>query len=105
MWATPAFFTAASMVFASASVLASGFSQKTALPARAAAMAISAWLSPGVLTSTRSMSSRATTARQSVAVSSQPRRAAAFRTPAVLRPQSTFIRGVSRGAKKGVTCR
>ncbi len=69
---------------ASLTVLASGFSQRTALPARAAAMAIWAWLSPGVLTSTRSMSFRRTTSRQSVAASSHPRRPAASLTPSAL---------------------
>ena len=44
---------------ASTSVFASGFSQKTCLPAFAAAIAIGAWVSPGVQTSTRSMSSAA----------------------------------------------
>ena len=60
-------------------------------------MAISAWLSPGVLTSTRSMSSRATTARQSVAVSSQPRRRAALRTAGRVAPaQDLHPRGEAR---------
>ncbi len=52
MCATPARSTAASMRSASLTVLARGFSQITAFPARAAAMAISAWLSPGVQMST-----------------------------------------------------
>ena len=72
MWMTPAFFTAASIFSASVTVLASGFSQNTTLPAFAAAIAISAWLSPGVLMSTMSMSLRLTTSCQSVEVSSQP---------------------------------
>ena len=55
-----------------ARVFASGFSQNTTLPAFAAAIAISAWLSPGVLMSTMSMSARVTTSCQSVAASSQP---------------------------------
>ena len=72
MWATPARFTASSMARASAGSLARGFSQSTALPASAAAMAISAWESPGVHTSTTSTSSRATVSRQSVDVASKP---------------------------------
>ena len=58
MWMTPAFFTAASICSASLTVFASGFSQNTTLPALAAAIAISAWLSPGVAMSTMSMSLR-----------------------------------------------
>ena len=48
----------------------SGFSLLTILPAAAAAMAISAWVSFGLAMSIRSMSSRATSARQSVSVDS-----------------------------------
>ena len=62
-------------------VLASGFSHSTCLPASRAAMAISAWVSPGVHTSTRSMSSRATRACHDVSVDSQPSRSAAAATP------------------------
>ena len=85
-------------------MFASGFSQNTTLPAFAAAIAISAWLSPGVLMSTMSMSARVTTSCQSVAASSHPSSAAA-RTFFALRPQMTFIRGVSVGLKKRATCR
>src|SRR5258706_596910 len=102
MWVTPALVTAASMRSASATVFPSGFSQKTALPARAAAMAISACESPGVLTSTRSMSLRLTTSSQSVAASSQPYSRAAARTLAGVRPQSTFKRLAGRRQKKTV---
>ena len=100
MWTTPAFSTAASIFSASRRVLASGFSQSTALPARAAAIAISAWLSPGVLTSTRWMSFRATTSRQSVAVSSQPSWPAAALTAGRFRPHSTLRRGRRRGENR-----
>ena len=94
MWMTPALVTAASIFCASFNVLASGFSQKTILPAFAASIAISAWLSPGVAMSTMSMSLRRTTSRQSVALSSQPELVGRrFRTLASVRPQSTFIRG------------
>ena len=75
------------------------------MPAFAAAMAISAWVSPGVDTSTMSMSSRATTSRQSVAYSSQPRVREALRTAERLRPQITFMRGVSFGSKNRPTWR
>ncbi|HEY8470030.1 MAG TPA: hypothetical protein VIL18_10330 [Longimicrobiales bacterium] len=85
--------------------LASGFSHSTCLPARAAAIAISACESPGVQMSTRSMSGRATTSRQSVAASSQPYVRAAASTFSRVRPAMTLSRGASRGAKNGVTCR
>ena len=65
---------AAAIASASATVLASGFSHSTCLPASSAAIAISAWVSPGVQMSTRSMSSRSTSARQSVSVDAQPSR-------------------------------
>ena len=73
MWMTPASLDGGEHALrALGTVLASGFSQSTALPARAAAIAISACESPGVQTSTMSMSSPLTTSRQSVAASSQP---------------------------------
>src|SRR5512134_1517013 len=68
-------------------------------------MAISACESPGVLTSTTLMSGRSTTARQSVAASSQPSSRAARSTFARVRPHSTFSRGRSRGLKNGDTWR
>jgi hypothetical protein len=55
--------------------------------------------------STMSMSARVTTSCQSVAASSHPSRSAAARTFFALRPQMTFIRGVSVGVKKRATCR
>ena len=58
--------TASVIVFASAPVRPSGFSQSTILPALAAAMAISAWVSLGLAISIRSISFRATRTRQSV---------------------------------------
>ena len=82
---------------ASASVFASGFSQRIALPASAAATAISACESPGVQMSTTSMSLRASTACQLVAASSKPRRDAASFTLLSVRPTTTFITG-SNGA-------
>ncbi len=105
MFGTPAFLTAFHIAFASRTSLASGFSHRIALPAWAAAIAISAWLSPGVAMSTMSMSGRATTSRQSVAHSSQPSWAAARFTFARSRPQTTLSRGVSFGGRKRLTCR
>ena len=70
MLATPAPSTADTIACASAAVRPSGFSQVTIFPARAAAMAISAWVSFGLAMSTRSMSLRSTTARQSVSADS-----------------------------------
>ena len=104
MWMTPAFSTAASIRSASFTLFASGFSHNTVLPAWAAAMAISVWLSPGVETSTTSMSGRVTTSRQSADVSSQPySRALAARS--FSRPQITLRRGVRRGEQNAPTCR
>ena len=77
------------MASASASVLASGFSTRTCLPAARAARAISACRKPGAQISTTWMSSRAMTARQSVADSAQPYRCAASATPSGSRPTRT----------------
>ena len=57
-------------VLGGAMFIASGFSQNTCLPALAAAMAISAWLSLGVQMSIASMSLRSTNRRQSVSTDS-----------------------------------
>ncbi len=83
---------AAAISRASATVLASGFSQSTCLPAASAASAISAWLSPGVQMSTTSISSDSTRPRQSVVYPSQPSRSAASATLPVSRPQTNDIR-------------
>ena len=85
---------------ASSTELASGFSQSTCLPASSAAIAISAWVSPGVQMSTRSTSSRSITARHDVSVPSQPSRAAAASTFTGSRPASTASRGVIGRSKK-----
>jgi len=100
IWTTPASCTAFSIVSASGTVLASGFSQKTTFFAAAAARAISAWLSPGVQMSTTSMSLRSTTCCHEVACSSHPSWEAAFSTPAALRPTTTFITGSLGVSKK-----
>ena len=88
------------MARASATVLASGFSQSTCLPASRAAMAISAWVSPGVQTSTRSTSSRAMSARQSVSTLRQSKRRATSEAASTFRPPIATRSGVSAGSKK-----
>ena len=79
---------ASAMASASATVLASGFSTSTCLPASSAAIAISAWLEPGVQMSMRSTSSRSSSARQSVSIPAQPSWSAACCVRSALRPQS-----------------
>nr|BFE75760.1 hypothetical protein GCM10020092_090610 [Actinoplanes digitatis] len=90
---------------ASATELASGFSQSTCLPAASAASAISRWVSPGVQMSTRSMSSRSITSRQSVECPSQPNLAAAAATFSSSRPQTTDIRADSGRSNARLTVR
>jgi hypothetical protein len=87
MFTTPAFFTAASISPASRTLRASGFSQRMALPARAAAMAISAWVSLAVLMSMISIVGSETTSCQCVTARSHPNCEAAASTPDRLRPQ------------------
>ena len=96
---------AAAMARASSTVLASGFSQRTCLPASRAAIEISAWLDPGVQTSTRSTSSRSTSRFQSVSVAAQPSRPAAAATCSWSRPQMAARRGVEGSSKKRPTLR
>ena len=92
--------TAASTIdSASATVLASGFSHRTCLPASSAAIAISAWLSPGVHTSTSWMSSRVTSCFQSVSTDAQPIFAAAAVTAAWSRPHSAVMAGAHGRSK------
>ena len=63
-------------------------------------MAISAWLSPGVQTSTRSTSSRATSVRQSVSTDRQPSRsAAACGGLRVAAAQGGHVDGVAAGRR------
>ncbi len=87
------------MASASATELASGFSHSTCLPASNAAIAIWAWVSPGVQMSTRSTSSRVITSRQSVALEAQPSLAAAAAARSASRPTTTAISG-DRGRSK-----
>ena len=70
MFGTPAASTAATIASASAALRPSGFSHITILPAFAAAMAISGWVSLGLAMSMRSMSLRSTSVRQSVSIDS-----------------------------------
>ena len=65
------------------------------MPAAAAACAISACVPGGVQTSTTSMSSRVTSARQSVVCSGMPYAAAAAATAGPLRPDITLTTGVT----------
>ena len=90
---------AATIAFASSTVLASGFSHSTCLPASSAAIAISACVSPGVQTSTSWTSSRPRSAFQSVSVCRQPMRWAAAAVVSALRPQSTAMSGCSGRSK------
>jgi hypothetical protein len=96
---------AAVMARASSALLASGFSQRTCLPASRAAIEISAWLDPGVQTSTRSTSSRSTSRFQSVSQAAQPSRPAAAATCSRSRPQMAARRGVKGSSKKRPTLR
>jgi hypothetical protein len=70
LFATAARSTASTIPSASAAVRASGFSHMTIFPARAAAIAISAWVSFGLAMSIRSMSFRSTSLRQSFSTDS-----------------------------------
>jgi len=70
MLGTLAFSTAATMVLASARLMASGFSQQIILPASAAATTTSWCMMLGTQTSTRSTSERVTALRQSVSIDS-----------------------------------
>jgi hypothetical protein len=97
--AAAAFAAAPAIASASATVLASGFSHSTCLPASSAATAISACDEPGVTMSTRSTSSRSTTARQSVAGSAQPNRSADAAVVPASRPATTAI-SIGRGRSK-----
>jgi hypothetical protein len=90
---------AATIARACATLLASGFSHSTCLPAASAAIAIAAWLDPGVHTSTSWTSSRATSFSQSVSVDRQPSFAAAAATRSGSRPQ-TAARSTSSGSSK-----
>src|SRR5437870_13724605 len=76
MLATLADSTASVMVLASVALRPRGFSHITILPAWAAAIAISAWVSLGLAMSIRSISGDSTRLRQSVTDDSNPHWAA-----------------------------
>ena len=83
MFGTLAFSTASTIFSPSAASMASGFSHRMALPAAAAAWAISACRLFGTQMSTASMSGRATSLFQSVSVWAYPHWSAnAFTLPA-----------------------
>jgi hypothetical protein len=90
---------AATIARASSTVLASGFSHSTCLPASRAAIAISACVSPGVQMSTSATSARSITRRQSVSVLRQPMRSAAAAVAVALRPHSAARSGRSGRSK------
>jgi hypothetical protein len=90
---------AATIALASSTLLASGFSHSTCLPASSAATAISACVSPGVQMSTSCTSSRVSRFFQSVSTERQPSFAAAARAAVSSRPQSTAISGSSGRSK------
>src|SRR5579862_8998140 len=93
------------MRVASSRFRASGFSQRTILPAEAAAMAISACKLFGVAMSTTSTSLRSKTARQSVAVSSQFHRRAISSSRVLSLPHTIFIFKSYGVSKNRLTCR
>ena len=96
---------ASTIARASGTVLASGFSQSTCLPAASAAMVMSAWLEPGVQMSTSCTSSRLITSSQSVSTESQPSLAAAAAAAARFRPHRTDMRTSSGRSKTRPTLR
>ena len=105
MFATRARFTASTIRRASATFRASGFSQSIALPAPAAAIAISTCESLGVQMSTMSIAGSAMIAFQSVTALSQPSLFAAPTVPARSRPQIAAIRISAGKSKKRGACR
>ena len=90
---------AATMARASSTVLASGFSHSTCLPASSAAIAISACVSPGEQTSTSPTSSRVSSARQSVSTDRHPSFSAAAAALSLSRPHRTARSGCSGRSK------
>lgn len=77
----------------------SDFSHSTCLPASRAAIAMSACVSPGVQTSTRSTSSRVSSAFQSVSTDRHPSLSAAAPAFAASRPHSTARSGATGRSK------
>src|SRR3982750_3417031 len=105
MLATPAFSTASTIAFDSAAVRPSGFSHMTILPAFAAAIAISAWVSFGLAISIRSTEGSSTRRRQSFTDDSNPHLAANPWARSGFRAQTVFSTGVKGRSKKLGTLR
>src|SRR5436190_4764230 len=105
MFGTLARFTASTIRRASATFRANGFSQRIALPPRAAAMAISECESLGVQMSTISISGSAMIVLQSWIDFSQPRVFAVRRVAARSRPQIAAMRISAGKSKKCGACR
>src|SRR5271169_5136029 len=103
MLRTPAASTAFTMVSDSAALRPSGFSHITILPARAAVMAISAWVSLGLAISMRSMLGDSTTLRQSDSTDSYPHLAAKSWARSALRAHTVLSTGWKGTSKKWLT--
>src|SRR5260370_41228568 len=91
------------MALDSAAFRPSGFSHITILPAFAAAMAMSAWVSLGLAMSMRSISRDATTLRQSLSTDSYPHLAANDFARSALRAQTVLRTGWYGTSKKWFT--
>ena len=105
MFGLPAAATAATSCRPCAASIANGFSQAIILPAAAAAWAISRCTLLGAQMSTRSMSGRCTTRRQSVSVSCHPQLAANASSWSGWRALAAFITGSYSRSKKLPTLR
>src|SRR5438270_11448397 len=105
MLTTPARLTALTIRSASRTSRASGFSHRIALPAPAAAIAISACRSFGVQISTISIRGSTTTARQSLVELSHPSLLAARLAAPRSRPQTIAMRISAAKSKKRGACR
>jgi hypothetical protein len=102
MWTRSVPFTASYIARASSPVRARGFSQRMCLPARAAAIAISACRSLGVAMSTMSMSGSSTTRRQSLVALSKPNRAAASAAISSVASARTLRTGIAGAGQKNI---
>src|SRR3984957_6414294 len=95
--------TAATIFSDSAALRPNGFSHITILPASAAAMAISAWVSFGLAMSMRSISFRATSLRQSVSNDEYPQLPAKLSASAGFRAQTATSAGSCSRSKNLLT--
>src|SRR5260370_12380244 len=103
MFGTRAVSTACTMALDSGALRPSGFSHITILPAFAAAIAISAWVSLGLAMSIRSISGDATTLRQSLSTDSYPHLAANDFARSALRAHTVLSTGWYGTSKKWFT--